>query len=189
MEPIHVRTKQHARHWQPAEAPGALPPSASLRGWLLERGSLTARIRGGGDGFALELLREALEPADAEDLRLLDCNDDRLHVRRVRLSGRGVRLIFASTLVPPATLARHPWLAQLGERPLGEALADQTAVTRTPFEYTRIGERDPLFAAALEGTDIAPETLWARRSRFLVGDDAILVYEVFLPGLARVGTD
>ncbi len=189
MESTHVRTRQHARHWQSGDAPGALPSSASLRNWLLERGSLTRRIRDSSDRFALELLGEALEPADAEDLCLLECSDDRLHVRRVCLSGHGVRLVFASTLVPPATLARHPWLTQLGEQPLGEALADQAAVTRTPFEYTSIDERDPLFAAALEGTDIAPEALWARRSRFLVGDDAILVYEVFLPGLARVGHD
>lgn len=189
MESTHVSPKHHARHWQAGDAPGALPECPSLRSWLLEDGSLTARIRDSGDGFSLELLGERMERADPEDLRVLECNDARVHARRVRLGGQGVRLVFASTLVPPQTLARHPWLAELGDRPLGEALADRPAVMRTPFEYTRIDEQDPLFAEALQGTDIAPESLWTRRSRFLVDGDPILVYEVFLPGLARIGHD
>jgi len=189
MESTHIRPKQHARHWQAGDAPDALPECPLLRSWLLEDGSLTARIRDSGGEFGLELLGERMESTDPEDRRMLDCADVRVHARRVRLSAQGVHLVFASTLVPPATLARHPWLAELGDRPLGEALADRKAVMRTPFEYTRIDERDPLFAAALKGTDIAPESLWTRRSRFLVDGDPILVYEVFLPGLARIGQD
>lgn len=189
MESTHLSPKQHTRHWQAGDAPDALPDCALLRSWLLEDGSLTARIRESGDAFSLELLGERMERADPEDRRMLDCADTRVHSRRVRLSGQGVHLVFASTLVPPTTLVRHPWLAELGDRPLGEALADRPAVMRTPFEYTRIDEQDPLFAEALQGTDIAPESLWARRSRFLVGGDPILVYEVFLPGLARLGHD
>lgn len=187
MESTNVRPKQHARHWQTGEAPAALPECPSLRSWLLENGSLTARIRGSGDRFGLELLGESMELADPEDRRVLDCDEAQVHVRRVRLRGQGSYLIFASTLIPRRTLARHPWLAELGDRPLGEALADRPAVNRTPFEYTRIDDRDPLFKAALQGTDIAPESLWARRSRFLVKGDPILVYEVFLPGLAHIG--
>ena len=187
MEPIQVRSKQQQRRWQTADVAGALPAAAPLRGWLLESGSLTARIRRSGEHFALELLGEAREPADPDDLRLLGSAGPSLHVRRVRLSSHGVHLVFACTLIPPQTLARHQWLAKLGKQPLGDALADQAEVSRTPFEFARIDELDPLFADAVQGTDIAPETLWARRSRFAVQNAPILVYEVFLPGVARSG--
>jgi len=187
MQPIQVRSKQQQRRWQTADGAGALPAAAPLRSWLLESGSLTARIRRSREHFALELLGETVEPADPEDLRLLGSTDSSLHVRRVRLSSHGVHLVFACTLIPPQTLARHQWLANLGSQPLGDALAGQQQVSRTPFEFASIDQLDPLFADAVQGTDIAPDTLWARRSRFAVQDDPILVYEVFLPGVAHPG--
>ncbi|MGB5209290.1 MAG: chorismate lyase [Gammaproteobacteria bacterium] len=187
MEPIQVRPKQHSPRWQGPDAKGALPAAEPLRSWLLETGSLTARIRHSGDRFALELLGEGVEPANPDDLRLLGSSDRSLHVRRVRLSGHGTQLVFACTLVPLQTLARHRWLANLGDQPLGDALASQAEISRTDFEFACIDELDPLYADALQGTDIAPDKLWARRSLFTVQGDPILVYEVFLPGVAHPG--
>ena len=88
--------------------------------------------------------------------------------------------------MPDETLRRHPWLRELGPRPLGDALESHPEVSRTCFEYAWIAAGHPLLSAALEGTEIAPPGLWARRSRFLVEGSPILVYEVFLPGLSRI---
>lgn len=120
---------------------------------------------------------------------MLASDSGRVRVRRVRLAADGVELVFACTRMPPETLARHPWLTQLGHKPLGEALADRSDVRRTPFEFARLSHGHVLLEDAVKGTDIAQENLWGRRSRFLIGDHPILVYEVFLPGLAGFGDE
>lgn len=161
-----------------------------LRAWLQDGGSLTRRLRRiGGRGFRLEVLAEGWEQAREEDMRLLACAPDRVRVRRVRLSAGGSQLVYASTRMPPETLARHPWLGRLGRKPLGEALADRTDVERTPFEFAEISSQDPLLREAVNGTGIAPGKLWTRRSLFFIGQLPILVYEVFLPGLPGYGQD
>jgi len=186
-------TTEHQRRtptvrWRGAQALTRLTDDQNLRNWLSDRSSLTGRIRRlGGPGFTLEVLGESVEPVTGEDRRHLDCAEQDIYVRRVRMSCNGARLVFATTRVPSRTLGRHRWLGRLGDRPLGEALGDRDDVTRTPFEYAWVEDGDALHAEALSGTDIAPHGLWARRSRFLIEDDPILVYEVFLPGLSRLG--
>jgi chorismate--pyruvate lyase len=187
MDPVHV-SKSNGTSWQAADSLETLPTEAGTRGWLEDGGSLTRRLRRlGGHGFRLQVLTEGWESATAEDIRMLESDSGRVRVRRVRLAADGVELVFACTRMPPETLARHPWLARLGHKPLGEALADRSDVRRTPFEFARLSQGQILLEDALSGTDIVPESLWGRRSRFLIGDHPILVYEVFLPGLAGFG--
>jgi chorismate--pyruvate lyase len=176
--------------WRDAAALDGYPLDEALRCWLQDGGSLTRRLRRlGGRRFHLEVLGEGWEEARDEDLRLLGCSSGRIRVRRVRLSAGQSRLVYASTRMPPATLARHPWLGRLGNKPLGEALADRTDVRRTPFEFAEIPSVDPLLTAAVSGADIPPAKLWTRRSLFYIGQLPILVYEVFLPGLSGYGRD
>lgn len=192
-QPVRTATEEQRRarplRWISAQDLTGLTDDQALLGWLSDRGSLTGRIRRlGGPGFALEVLAETVEPMTDEDRGQFGCATPELYVRRVRMSCNGVRLVFATTRVPPPTLERHQWLGRLRDRPLGEALADRDDVTRTPFEYAWVEDGDTLHADALSGTDIAPLGLWARRSRFLIQHDPILVYEVFLPGLSQFGS-
>jgi chorismate--pyruvate lyase len=176
--------------WREAAALDGCPLDNALRAWLEDGGSLTRRLRRiGGRRFRLEVLGEGWEEARDEDLRLLACSSGRVRVRRVRLSAGQSRLVYASTRMPPETLARHPWLGRLGNKPLGEALADRTDVRRTPFEFAEIPSVDPLLTEAVNGADIPPAKLWTRRSLFYIGELPILVYEVFLPGLSGYGRD
>lgn len=187
MEPIHA-TDRPAVSWQRTTAVVDLPADPGLRAWLSDSGSLTRRLRRlGGSDFHLSVLGEGWECSGEEDLRLLGSQAGRVRVRRVRIEALGVHLVFACTRMPPETLARHPWLGRLGHKPLGEALADRTDVRRTPFEFALLPADHWLLEAALEGTDLVPGQLWSRRSLFLIDDSPILVYEVFLPGLARFG--
>lgn len=160
----------------------------AMRPWLESDGSLTRRLRRlGGRDFHLQVVGEGWELASREDARTLGSEAGRVRVRQVRLTARGIPLVFASTRMPPETLARHPWLGSLGPKPLGEALADRADVLRTPFEFAMLPPGHPLIAAALAGTDVVPGGLWCRRSRFVIGESPILVYEVFMPGLASFG--
>jgi chorismate lyase len=174
--------------WLPAGAAGALPEDAGMRGWLQDAGSLTSRLRGAcGAGFRLELLGEALEavPADARPLLA----DGQARARRVRMfCGRNL-CVCATTLIPAVTLSGDPWLAALGDRPLGDALLERGGIQRSPFEFARASTAHPLFMPALEGTDIRPAWVWARRSRFRLAAGPLLIYEIFLPGLTRCGSE
>lgn len=172
--------------WLRADAANALPEDAGMRGWLQDAGSLTSRLRGAcGAGFRLELLGEAIEavPADARD----QLDDGEARARRVRMFCRDNLCVCATTLIPGATLAGDPWLAALGNRPLGDALLERGGIQRSPFEFARANTTHPLFMPALKGTDIRPAWVWARRSRFRLAAGPLLIYEIFLPGLTRCG--
>jgi chorismate lyase len=172
--------------WLPAGAPGALPDDAELDGWLRDTGSLTSRLRAAcGQGFRLELLGEALEPVPTDALALLEGGEARS--RRVRMFCGDCLCVCATTLIPAGTLAGDPWLADLGDRPLGDALLERCGIQRSPFEFARANPAHPLFQPALEGTDIRPAWVWARRSRFQLTVGPLLIYEMFLPGLTRCG--
>jgi chorismate lyase len=170
--------------WLPASAPAALPEDPDLRGWLLDSGSLTSRLRTAcGRGFRLELLGEAGEPVPNDARGLLA--GDEARARRVRMYCGNSLCVCATTLIPGATLAGDPWLAALGDRPLGDALLERGGIQRSPFEFARANPAHPLFTPALDGTDIRPAWVWARRSRFHLAAGPLLIYEMFLPGLTR----
>lgn len=172
--------------WLPANAPGALPGDPGLRGWLQDPGSLTSRLRAAcGTGFRLELKGEAVEPVPADARGLLEGGAAR--TRRVRMFCGENLCVCATTLIPGATLAGEQWLAALGDRPLGDALLEHGGIQRSPFEFTRADPAHPLFTPALEGSDIRPAWVWARRSRFHLAAGPLLIYEIFLPGLTRCG--
>ena len=170
--------------WLPADASGALPEDAGLRGWLQDAGSLTSRLRTACEGgFRLELLGEAAEPVPVDARALLEGAMAR--VRRVRLFCRDNLCVCATTFIPDETLEGEPWLAELGDRPLGDALLERGSIQRSPFEFTRANPAHPLFSPALDGMDIRPVWVWARRSRFRLAAGPLLIYEMFLPALTR----
>jgi chorismate--pyruvate lyase len=188
MESIEAHTAVGSPSWRKPAEPDALPDDPVLREWLQDRGSLTRRLRDAGKrDFSLSVLGENMEVASDEDRLLLGSDDRQVYVRRVRLGCDAMELVFACTLMPRSTLLRHPWLKKLGERPLGEALGDRESVERTDFEYAWIPPEHPLMSDAMLTADTTSGGLWARRSRFLVDGSPILVYEVFLPGLSRIG--
>lgn len=182
------RPSTGSTRWRRADTPSALPDDPVLAGWLTHAGSLTRRLQQLRPGeFTLEVIAEGMEPAAPEDASLLGTDDPSLYTRRIRLRVRGQALVQACTLAPEATVVRHPWLTDLGARPLGAALADRTSVRRTGFEFALVapGNGDQLPALRGLASEHGP---WAgRRSRFFVAEAPILVYEFFLPPLLEFG--
>jgi chorismate--pyruvate lyase len=173
--------------WLPARARNALPEDAVLRDWLRDAGSLTSRLRRAcAADFRLELLGESAEPLAADARGLLE--GDTVRVRRVRMFCGDALCVCATTLIPLPTLAGTEWLDALGDRPLGDALLAREGIRRSAFEFARVSPAHPLFLPALQGSDIRPAAIWARRSRFSLAAGPLLVYEMFLPGLTRCGT-
>ena len=173
-------------HWSSlTEVAGIVPHD--LLSWLAEPGLLTARVRalcGPAMGFRrLGRLREAgLSTSLRERLKL---EDESCWLREVEFSSGGGRIVFAQTVLPASTVARFPWLRELGDTPLGEALRQvDDPLEREPLEYAQLTPGHPLADAARVGDSDA--ALWARRAVYRLGGLPILVQEVFLPELLLV---
>jgi chorismate-pyruvate lyase len=165
--------------WLSEPEPPGHPLRPALRGWLTDDGLLTARMRRlCPDEFRLEVLTDRA----AED-------STGTTVRRVILWCGGNACIYAETALPARTLELHPWLNQLGEEPLGETLQRRPDVSRGPFDFALLAPEQmpvPLAERFADGrfANGVNEALWARRSAFMIGPEALTVTEVFLPGVS-----
>lgn len=159
-----------------------MPPAPSLRSWLTEPDSLTARCQRQAQHFRVRLLASAQGLAVAEDR-----TGQQTRVRDVLLECDGFPVIFAHTslsTVKRGRLAR--WLAGLGSRSLGSLLFAHPGFSRGPIEYCRLRPGDPLYRYAARHATLPPQ-VWARRSRHRLGGLEVLVTEVFLPSITSIG--
>ncbi|MFZ2853458.1 MAG: chorismate lyase [Rhodocyclaceae bacterium] len=152
--------------------------------WLRDRGSLTARIQARGR-FAVRLLRKERALPTRDEAAVLGISAGELaRVREVALLCNGEAVIFAHTVLPC-----HPrgpltrWLARIGTRSLGSLLFANPGFLRGEIDCKRLDARHPLFAPALKAIGGQSKTLWARRSLFRFGRQAVLVTEVYSPAL------
>lgn len=164
--------------WRPRPA-GLLPPT--LRSWLVEPDSLTARCRRHCTDFRVRLLAQGLaRPLGDESA------GRRLPVREVLLECNGVPVIFAHSVLSSGRSGRlGAWFAGLGSRSLGSLLFSHPGFVREDIEYLRLDARHPLHrrVCAVAG---GARCFWARRSRHHLGAGSVLVTEVFLPAITTL---
>jgi chorismate--pyruvate lyase len=155
----------------------------TLLPWLAEPGLLTARVRAvGGDSIQFSMLRLERAPLEPELRERLRVTDTCGLVREIEFNSRGERWIFAQSAFPDSTVERYPWLAELGDSPLGEALRRVgVEVVREPLEYRELPRGHSLLLAARPG---GASPVWARRAVYRIAGAPIMVQEVFLPALA-----
>jgi chorismate--pyruvate lyase len=169
--------------WLPlGECRGRVPPA--LVPWLEEPGLLTARVRAAcGSATSLRLLR--LEPAamDAAVACRLGVEDRACLLREIEFLCGARRWIFAQSVFPQSTVQQHPWLRDIGDKSLGEALCVVEDVRREQLEYLELHYGHPLARAAGAAGPAGP--VWARRAVYRLAGWPILVQEVFLPALGR----
>lgn len=159
-----------------------LPTAPAAAAWLAEPGLLTERLRAccrGRQGLVVVSEREA--PLAVAESTLLQAPGNSAFVREIELTCDGRPWVFAQSLIPLATLARHGWLSRLGETALGERLAAAPEMKRGPLEFARLTPGVALFHRALRHSAEPPEELWARRSWYALDGARLLVQEVFLP--------
>jgi len=158
---------------------GVTPPRA-LQPWLLDQGSLTAKLvaRSQGD-FRVQVLHQVVARPLLSEQRLLGMTAGRQAlVREVVLFGRGQPWVFARSLVPLTSLTGClRQLRWLRERPLGTFLFAQPGLRRGALQFSRIRPDQQYLPAALD----AGESLWGRRSVFSLEGKPLMVSEVFLP--------
>ena len=159
-------------------------PGAVLWDWLVDRGSLTARLRGAcGGGFGVRLVSQGLARPEVNEVAALGlAAGASAVVREVVLHCAGVPWVFARSVIPRATLGGgNARLGGLGERPLGELLFADRRTRRGEVEVAVFGPGHRQYAAALAGSRPAGAPLWGRRSLFYLNGRPLLVSEIFLP--------
>lgn len=159
--------------------------SGAFVSWLIETGSLTARLQRSYANFAVQTVRlEDAKPLDDEAGLLQSKPHKRALVREVLLLGNQQPVVFAHSVLPQASL-RGAWygLGKLGNKPLGATLFANPKVKRTPLSYKKLLPNHALYRLAAVHLADKPAYLWARRSIFHLNCANILVTEVFLPQL------
>ncbi len=157
-------------------------PVTAAAAWLTEPGLLTERLRAccrGRQGLVVVSEREA--PLATAESALLQAPGNSAFVREIELTCDGRPWVFAQSLIPLTTIARHGWLSRLGDAALGERLAASPELKRGPLEFARLTPGVALFHRALRESADPPDELWARRSWFALDGARLLVQEVFLP--------
>ena len=165
-----------------------MPPTGRLRPWLIDRGSLTARVVAQFDHFNLQRLSQQRATPNTDERRVLGLrHSETAIVREVLLRNAGATLVFAHTVAHPRDLA-GAWrgLSRLGARPLAEMLFHDAAVIRMPMEYKKLQASHPLMQRLHEVIADAPSSAWARRSVFLRHGRPLMVTEVFLAQVLKV---
>jgi chorismate lyase len=127
-----------SHHWAAPDQLGRLTDSPEARSWLLERGSLTLRLKRQHPGLAVRIVAEGLGPLlPDETIRLTLPPHRQAWVREVTLHDGSLELLQARTVIPDWSSA-NPWseLQRLGNRPLGEILFSDSGLERSEFEFT-----------------------------------------------------
>lgn len=156
-----------------------LSPCPRLNDWLLNTGSLTERLQSQCRQFSVQLLGQSLLPIDPEESRYISDSAQSLMVREVILSGESRPWVFARTLMPAAFEDEGMrQLENLGSKPLGQVIFNDSRFQRQPFEIIKLPVANPIVEAL--GL-VANFTLWGRRSVFHYKQHKLMVAEIFLP--------
>ncbi len=163
--------------WQSARQVSSCRLTPGERVWLLDDGSLTARLSGLGEFQVRRLSQDWQFPLPSER-RLLDQPTRQLAlVREVALLLDGKPVVFARSVFPHSSLTgKLAHLRRLKNQSLGAILFSDPAMQRSPFEVAWLEAGSDYLPAELRQTG----GTWGRRSRFTIGDRNLMVSEIFL---------
>ena len=177
--PGNTRQFQQEPDWRPWRQYSAAILPADQRRWLLDNSSLTARLVGLGAGdFSVRRLSQDWQVPKPSERELLDVPSRQVGlVREVALELDDTPVVFARSVFPYTSLCgplRH--LRSLKNRSLGSILFQQPGLRRSQFELALLPPGSPYLPPALQQST----PVWARRSRFEIDNQAVMVSEVFL---------
>ena len=162
--------------------------SGQYHGWLINRGSLTARLQQRYPDFKVDGIRLKQTKPLLDEAKALHIPPHQFTlIREVLLMGGKQAVVYAHSVLPRSSL-RGRWLglSHLGNKPLGATLFADPKVKRTPLIYKKLAPHHSLYKKAVQYlSEKKPACLWARRSVFSLDCASIMVTEVFLPQLLR----
>lgn len=176
----------------------AVNPSPQMRGWLIDRSSLTRKLMDHSKHFRVQRLRQQRARCLADECAAVEL-PRRVSVREreVLLQCDEVPVVFAHTIVPlTATASDWPFFSALGDRSLGTTLFGDPQVSRGALQFARLQAEHPLARRACAAVglhdlgaplNVPPNVpLYARRCLFKRKKGLLLVTEIFLPTLVNL---
>jgi len=156
--------------------------SVNLYDWLVDTGSLTARLKQHGQQFSVEVLTEGRYPLSDDEKTKLNLADNLGFVREVLLKVDGIPWVFARSVMSLNSLiAPGGELDKLGTRSLGSVLFNAPDMQRSEIEIAEFAPHSKVYLYSQQFSSIPKASLFGRRSCFLLGGKSLLVAEVFLP--------
>jgi chorismate--pyruvate lyase len=153
------------------------------RFWLGVPGSLTKALEEkGGSPCILEIQQEGYTQPWLDECEFLSLEAGSINwVREITLS-QETRLIYARSVFPSSLIASSPVFSELGTNVLASLLFSDPDIRRGDIEVAKLSQGHALFDRIASSSPF----LWARRSRFHVRDQQLLVCEVFLDAVAAL---
>ncbi len=154
--------------------------SPRVRPWLLDPGSLTARlIAASGGDFRVKVLQQSWQRPRFSERKLLGMGDREMAiVREVQLVCGGEPWVFARSVIPASSLhGRLRHLRKFKDSALGAMLFSDPGMRRAAYEIAQIDGKSAAIPASLH----VSSTLWGRRSCFFLSGLPLMVSEIFLP--------
>ena len=156
--------------------------SDHLKNWLLDKSSLTARLKKHSTTFRVELLGQQIEPCSAIEANKVIQPGEQVLVREVILYCDNVPQVFARSLIPLTSLTgEEQQLANLGTRPLGQMLFNSPSLKREGIEISCFKQSSSVGNLCNKLGIAITHNLWGRRSVFMLENKPLMVAEVFLP--------
>lgn len=166
-------------HWQSiCEVRGL---SNTEQEWLFEPHSLTAKLKSQSQRFAVKVLSEQKIILSQPQQALLSNEANSVLNREVLLLCDDKPIVYAQSWLPISSNNINNQLHNMGERPLGDVIFQDSALTRAGIEIARFDKNHPLQSLVRE-LNLPIHSLLGRRSVFSLHDYQFLVCEVFLPG-------
>ena len=154
-----------------------------LQSWLLDPDSLTARLKKHCHQFRVELLGQHIECCQAHEAVATIPAGEKVLVREVLLYCDDKPQVFARSLLPISSLTgEEQALADLGTQSLGQVLFNNPSLERKTIEIAEFSSASSVGQLARDLQLDTTQTLWGRRSIFMLENKPLMVAEVFLPG-------
>lgn len=153
-----------------------------LRDWLLDPSSLTARLKQHCQHFRVEVLGQKIQTCSQAEANQDIKQGEEVLVREVLLYCDEKPQVFARSLLPLRSLTgNEKQLAELGNQSLGQVLFNHPNLQRKCIEVSAFESSSSVAELAKYCQLPFRETLWGRRSIFVLEDKPLMVAEVFLP--------
>ena len=168
----------HAK-WQPPEH---CTVNDNLQNWLIDPNSLTARLKRHSQQFRVQVLGQQVQPCSEAEANQDILPGQPVLVREVLLFCDQIPQVFARSLLPLSSLTgEEQKLAHLGNQSLGQVLFNNPKLKRKCIVVARFDSTSSIFTLAQYYQLPSRDSLWGRRSVFVLENKPLMVAEVFLP--------
>ena len=164
--------------------------SPSIMQWLIDTGSLTARLKQHCQHFRVELLGQQVQPCPASEANDLIMPGEEVLVREVILYCDEVPQVFARSFLPLSSLTgAEQKLANLGTQSLGQVLFNNPSLERRYIEIAQFDANSSIAQLCKVLQLPFNDQVWGRRSTFVLENKPLMVAEVFLPNAFAYSSD